>query len=85
MTRGAGRPPRSQEIGRDLGHGFAARPLIENVSFPRLEHWKIETQDLNDLFAFAKVVEHTGFSAAARVLHVTKSSLSKRVARLEDQ
>jgi DNA-binding transcriptional LysR family regulator len=41
-------------------------------------------QDLNDLYAFAKVVQHGGFSAAARVLHVTKSSLSKRVARLEE-
>ena len=41
--------------------------------------------DLNDLFAFAKVVQHGGFSAAARALHVTKSSLSKRVARLEEQ
>jgi DNA-binding transcriptional LysR family regulator len=39
--------------------------------------------DLNDLFAFAKVVQHSGFSAAARALHVTKSSLSKRVARLK--
>jgi DNA-binding transcriptional LysR family regulator len=42
-------------------------------------------QDLNDLFAFAKVVQHGGFSAAARALHVTKSSLSKRVARLEER
>jgi DNA-binding transcriptional LysR family regulator len=42
-------------------------------------------QDLNDLFAFAKVVQHGGFSAAARVLHVTKSSLSKRVTRLEER
>ena len=42
-------------------------------------------QDLNDLFAFAKVVQHGGFSAAARSLHVTKSSLSKRVARLEER
>jgi len=41
--------------------------------------------DLNDLFAFAKVVQHGGFSAAARALHVTKSSLSKRVARLEER
>jgi DNA-binding transcriptional LysR family regulator len=41
-------------------------------------------RDLNDLFAFAKVVQHGGFSAAARALHVTKSSLSKRVARLEE-
>src|SRR4029077_878098 len=42
-----------------------------------------QMHDLNDLFAFAKVVEHGGFSAAARALRVTKSSLSKRVARLE--
>ena len=42
-------------------------------------------RDLNDLFAFAKVVQHGGFSAAARALHVTKSSLSKRVARLEER
>jgi DNA-binding transcriptional LysR family regulator len=41
--------------------------------------------DFNDLFAFAKVVQHGGFSAAARALHVTKSSLSKRVARLEER
>jgi DNA-binding transcriptional LysR family regulator len=41
--------------------------------------------ELNDLFAFAKVVQHEGFSAAARAMHVTKSSLSKRVARLEER
>jgi len=40
-------------------------------------------QDLNDLQAFAVVVQHGGFSAAARALGVGKSSLSKRVARLE--
>jgi len=42
-------------------------------------------RDVNDLYYFAKVVQHRGFSAAARALHVTKSSLSKRVARLEDR
>ena len=41
-------------------------------------------QDLYDLIAFARVVQHGGFSAAARAMHVTKSSLSKRVARLEE-
>ena len=41
--------------------------------------------DLNDLLAFVKVVQHGGFSAAARALHVTKSSLSKRVDRLEER
>src|ERR1700730_17414085 len=43
-----------------------------------------QMHDLNDLFAFAKVVQHGGFSAAARALHVNKSSLSKRGARVED-
>jgi DNA-binding transcriptional LysR family regulator len=41
--------------------------------------------DLNDLRFFAAVVEHTGFSAAARALGVPKSRLSKRVALLEER
>jgi DNA-binding transcriptional LysR family regulator len=41
--------------------------------------------DLNDLRFFAAVVEHGGFSAAARALGVPKSRLSKRVALLEDR
>ncbi|MEP9376814.1 LysR family transcriptional regulator [Aquabacter sp. CN5-332] len=40
-------------------------------------------QDLNDLFFFAKVVEHGGFAAAGRALHLPKSKLSRRVAQLE--
>ncbi|MFC5698712.1 LysR substrate-binding domain-containing protein [Pseudomonas sp. GCM10022186] len=40
-------------------------------------------QDLNDLFYFAKVVEHGGFSAAGRLLGVPKSRLSRRIADLE--
>lgn len=40
-------------------------------------------QDLNDLFYFAKVVEHGGFSSAARLLGVPKSRLSRRIAELE--
>lgn len=40
-------------------------------------------QDLNDLYYFAKVVEHGGFMAAARVLGVPKSRLSRRIAELE--
>ena len=39
--------------------------------------------DLNDLRFFAAVVEHGGFSAAARALALPKSRLSKRVAHLE--
>ncbi|MBB4818931.1 MULTISPECIES: LysR substrate-binding domain-containing protein [Pseudomonas] len=40
-------------------------------------------QDLNDLFYFAKVVEHGGFAAAGRLLGIPKSRLSRRIAELE--
>src|ERR1700756_1718299 len=39
--------------------------------------------DLNDVQYFAAVVEHQGFSAAARALNLPKSSVSRRVANLE--
>lgn len=39
--------------------------------------------DLNDVAFFAAVVEHAGFSAAARYLKVPKSSVSRHVHRLE--
>lgn len=42
-------------------------------------------QDLNDLYFFAAVVEHGGFSAAGRALGVPKSRLSKRVSQLEER
>ncbi len=42
-------------------------------------------QDLNDLYFFAAVVEHAGFSAAGRALGVPKSRLSKRVSQLEER
>ncbi len=42
-------------------------------------------QDLNDLYFFAAVVEHGGFSAAGRALGIPKSRLSKRVSQLEDR
>lgn len=42
-------------------------------------------QDLNDLYFFAAVVEHGGFSAAGRALGVPKSRLSKRVSGLEER
>jgi DNA-binding transcriptional LysR family regulator len=42
-------------------------------------------QDLNDLYYFAQVVEHEGFTAAARALGVPKSKLSRRVALLEER
>lgn len=40
-------------------------------------------RDLDDLFYFAGVVEHGGFSAAARALKLPKSKLSRRVSALE--
>jgi DNA-binding transcriptional LysR family regulator len=42
-------------------------------------------QDLNDLVYFAAVVNHRGFSPAARALGLPKSSLSRRVTRLESR
>ena len=41
--------------------------------------------DLNDLYYFAKVVEHGGFAAAGRALGEPKSKLSRRVALLEER
>jgi DNA-binding transcriptional LysR family regulator len=41
--------------------------------------------DLNDLLFFVAVVEHSGFSAAARSLNLPKSSVSRHVGRLEDR
>src|SRR2546430_1573293 len=39
--------------------------------------------DLNDIYFFASVVQHGGFSAAARRIGVEKSRLSRRIAALE--
>lgn len=41
--------------------------------------------DLNDLYFFAKVVEHRGFAPAGRALGVPKSTLSRRVSQLEQR
>jgi DNA-binding transcriptional LysR family regulator len=41
--------------------------------------------DLQSMAVFARVVETGSFSAAARTLDTTTSSVSKRIARLEDQ
>ena len=40
-------------------------------------------RDLNDILCFTAVAENRGFSAAARVLNRPKSSISRRVERLE--
>lgn len=42
-------------------------------------------QDLNDLYYFAKVVEHGGFAPAGRALGQPKSKLSRRIALLEER
>jgi DNA-binding MarR family transcriptional regulator len=47
------------------------------------EHERLH--DLNDLLFFAAVVDHSGFSAAARSLNLPKSSVSRHVGRLEDR
>jgi DNA-binding transcriptional LysR family regulator len=39
--------------------------------------------DLNDVYYYAQVVEHQGITAAARVLDVPKSSISRRILALE--
>src|ERR1700758_4938604 len=39
--------------------------------------------DLNDIYFFASVVQHGGFSAAARRIGVEKTRLSRRIAALE--
>ncbi|WP_322999914.1 LysR family transcriptional regulator [Castellaniella sp.] len=41
--------------------------------------------DLNELYYFAKVVEHGGFASAGRALGIPKSKLSRRVALLEER
>lgn len=42
-------------------------------------------EDLNDLYYFARVVEHGGFAAAGRATGVPKSKLSRRIALLEER
>lgn len=39
--------------------------------------------DLNDLYYFAVVVDHSGFAAAERALGIPKSRLSRRISQLE--
>ncbi|SCX65840.1 LysR substrate-binding domain-containing protein [Variovorax sp. EL159] len=39
--------------------------------------------DLNDVYLYAQVIEHRGITAAARVLDVPKSSISRRILALE--
>ncbi|WP_370264100.1 LysR family transcriptional regulator [Limnobacter sp.] len=41
-------------------------------------------QDFNDLYYFVQVVDHKGFAAAGRALGLPKSTLSRRMAKLEE-
>jgi len=45
----------------------------------------LPTASLDDLFYFAKVVEHGGFAAAGRALDIPKSRLSRHVDALEER
>ena len=40
-------------------------------------------ENLNDIYFFASVVQYGGFSAAARIIGVEKTRLSRRIAALE--
>jgi DNA-binding transcriptional LysR family regulator len=42
-------------------------------------------QDLNDLYFFVQVVDHSGFAAAARALGMPRSRLSRRIGVLEER
>lgn len=42
-------------------------------------------EDLNDLYYFAQVVQHGGFTPAARALGMQKSKLSRRIGLLEER
>src|SRR6202008_5033315 len=46
-------------------------------------HEQQSMEDLNDIYFFASVAQHGGFSAAARRIGVEKTRLSRRVAALE--
>jgi len=42
-------------------------------------------EDLNDWFIFSQVVDHNGFTGAARALGVARSSICRRVGQLEER
>src|ERR1700757_1347532 len=44
-----------------------------------------EMHDLNDMYMFAKVIEHGGYSAASRALGIATSRLSRSISELERQ
>lgn len=42
-------------------------------------------QDLNDLYFYVQIVDHGGFASAGRALGLPKSTLSRRLAALEER
>src|ERR1700729_834009 len=46
-------------------------------------HFRIQMLDLNDIVVFARVVEAGSFTAAARLLGMPKTTVSRRIAALE--
>ena len=42
-------------------------------------------EDLNSLYIFSQVVEHNGFTGAARALGVARSSICRRIGQLEEE
>ncbi|QKM47814.1 HTH-type transcriptional regulator CynR [Burkholderia glumae] len=57
---------------------------IRNGSFWNWnDEMNLDAHNLNDLMYFSQVVEHGGFSAAERVLGISKSRLSRRLTELE--
>lgn len=49
-----------------------------------MERWG-GMQDLNDLYYYVQVVDHGGFAPAGRALGLPKSTLSRRIAALEER
>ncbi len=64
-------------ISRVDGNFDYLRPIFRTMS--------AHMRDLNDLYYFAQVVEHQGFTPASRALRIPKSKLSRRIATLESR
>src|ERR1700684_2958682 len=52
-------------------------------NWKRLSHFWIQMLDLNDIVVLARVVEAGSFTAAARLLGMPKTTVSRRIAALE--
>lgn len=64
-----------------MGRRLTANDRAEASSVARMP----QGRDFNDLFLFAQVVIHNGYSSASRTLGVPKSRLSRRIAALEER